>query len=161
LLELIKFRGAVWVAFALSLFPILHDWDERIWPNDAESARRIEQRNESVRLRDLAISLKSSEARPFLAPWWLSPSIAYWSEQPGVGGSSHESLNGNADAARFFLAEDWRKAREILENRKIAWVLPTMPNGWPRIPRRFWGYQHRGTRSALCWIELLPRCLPS
>ena len=122
LLEPIKSRAAVWVAFALSILPILHDWDERIWPNDAEAARRIEQRNDSVQLRDLAVSLKSSEARPFLAPWWLSPSIAYWSGQPGVGGSSHESLNGNADAARFFLAEDWRKAREILENRNVAWV---------------------------------------
>jgi hypothetical protein len=122
LLEPIKSRAAVWVAFVLSILPILHDWDERIWPNDAEAARRIEQRNDSVQLRDLAISLKSSEARPFLAPWWLSPSIAYWSGQPGVGGSSHESLSGNADAARFFLAEDWRKAREILENHKIAWV---------------------------------------
>lgn len=122
LLEPIKSRPAVWVAFALSILPILRDWDERLWPNDAETARRIEQRNESVQLRDLAVSLKSSEVRPFLAPWWLSSSIAYWSGQPGVGGSSHESLKGNMESARFFLTEDWRKAREILENHKVAWV---------------------------------------
>jgi hypothetical protein len=36
-----------------------------------EYARRVEQRNESVRLRDLTISLESSEVRPFLAPWWF------------------------------------------------------------------------------------------
>ena len=122
LLEPIKSRAAVWVAFALSIFPILQDWDERLWPNEAEAARRIEQRNESVQLRELAVSLKSSESRPFLAPWWLSSSIAYWSGQPGVGGSSHESLEGNAESARFFLTEDWQKAREILENHKVAWV---------------------------------------
>ena len=123
LLEPIKARAAVWIAFGLSVFPILRDWDVRLSPNEAESARRIEQRNESVQLRDLAIDLQSSELRPFLAPWWLSPSIAYWSGQPAVAGSSHESLSGIEDSARFFLADDWRKAREILENRKVTWVI--------------------------------------
>ena len=111
------------IAFGLSVFPILRDWDVRLWPNEAESARRIEQRNESLQLRDLAIDLQSSELRPFLAPWWLSPSIAYWSGQPAAAGSSHESLSGIEDSARFFLADDWRKAREILENRKVTWVI--------------------------------------
>ena len=123
LLEPIKSRAAVWIAFALSLFPILRDWDARLWPNEAEYARQIEQRNESAQLRDLALILQSSERHPFLAPWWLSPSIAYWSGQPAVAGSSHESLSGIGESARFFLAEDWRKAREILENHKVTWVV--------------------------------------
>ena len=76
----------------------------------------------SVQLRDLALSLRSSEIRPFLAPWWLSPSIAYWSGQPGIAGSSHESLDGIEDSARFFLCDDWQKARQILQNHKAAWV---------------------------------------
>src|SRR5881227_4300554 len=59
---------------------------------------------------------------PFLAPWWLSPSIVYWSGQPGVAGSSHESLNGIEDSARFFLSEDLQKAREILRNHRVAWI---------------------------------------
>src|SRR5437868_11480241 len=50
-------RPAVWIAFVMSIFPILRDWDMRLWPNEAEYVRRIEQRNESVRLRDLAVSL--------------------------------------------------------------------------------------------------------
>ena len=123
LLEPIKSRAAVWIAFALSIFPILGDWDERLWPNETEYGRRVEQRNESVQLRDLAVNLKSSEAHPFLAPWWISPSIAYWSGQPGVAGSSHESLEGIVDSARFFLAEDWGKARVILGDHKVVWVL--------------------------------------
>ena len=123
LLEPIKSRTAVWIAFALSIFPILGDWDERLWPNETEYGRRVEQRNESVQLRDLAINLKSSEAHPFLAPWWISPSIAYWSGQPGVAGSSHESLEGVGDSARFFLAEDWGMARVILGEHKVTWVL--------------------------------------
>src|ERR1700674_158223 len=75
-----------------------------------------------VRLRDLAISLESSEVRPFLALWWFSPAIAYWSGQPGVAGSSHGSLKGIAERARFFGTEDWREARVILENHGVACV---------------------------------------
>jgi hypothetical protein len=123
LLEQIKSATAVWIAFALSIFPLLRDWDERLWPNESEYARRVEQRIESAQLRDLALSLRSPETRPFLAPWWISPEIAYWSAQPGVTGSSHESLDGIADSARFFLAEDWQIASEILSKHKTAWVL--------------------------------------
>jgi hypothetical protein len=122
LLEPIKSRAAVWIAFVLSIYPILRDWDERLWPNETQLARRAEQRNESVQIRDLALSLQSSQMRPFVAPWWLSPSIAYWSGQPGVAGSSHESLSGTEDSARFFLCEDLQKAREILKQRQAAWV---------------------------------------
>jgi hypothetical protein len=75
-----------------------------------------------VQLRELATDLRSSETRAFLAPWWLSPAIAYWSGQPGVAGSSHESLEGIEQSARFFLSQDWQPARKILENRGVAWV---------------------------------------
>jgi len=107
------------------MFPILRDWDERLWPNEAQLAQRMEKRMESAQIRDLALSLRSPgspEVHPFLAPWWLSPSIAYWSGQPGIAGSSHEGLNGIEDSARFFVSEDLQKAREILEQRGVAWV---------------------------------------
>ncbi|PYJ70546.1 MAG: hypothetical protein DME76_05150 [Verrucomicrobia bacterium] len=122
LLEPIKWRAAVWIAFVLSILPILRDWDETLWPNDAELAGRVERRNEAVQLRDLARNLQSPEAHPFLAPWWLSPAIAYWSGQPGIAGSSHESFKGIEDTARFFLSEDLQKARKILQNHRVTWV---------------------------------------
>ena len=122
LLAPIKSSAAVWIAFVLSMFPILRDWDERLWPNEAQLAGRVERRIESAQIRDLALSLRSPEVHPFLAPWWLSPSIAYWSGQPGVAGSSHESLNGIEESARFFLSENLQEAREILEKRHVAWV---------------------------------------
>jgi len=123
LLAPIKSSAAVWIAFVLSMFPILRDWDERLWPNEAQLADRMERRIESAQIRDLSLSLRSPEVDPFLAPWWLSPSIAYWSGQPGVAGSSHESLNGIEESARFFLSEDSQKGREILEKRHVVWVL--------------------------------------
>ena len=123
LLELFRSRIFVWSIFIVSIFPILRDWDTRLWPDEAEYVRRIEQRNESVQLHDLALDLRSSERRPFLAQWWLSPEIAYWSGQPGVAGSSHESLPGIEESARFFVSQDWRTARKILEDHKVAWVI--------------------------------------
>ena len=123
LLEPIKPRVAVWIAFGLSIFPILRDWDQRLWPNEIELVRRVEQRNESIGLRELAISMRSPEMRPFLAPWWLSPSMSYWSQQPAVAGSSHESIAGIADSARFYLENDPRRALELLGKRSVAWVL--------------------------------------
>ena len=107
LLAPIKSRGAVWSAFVLSILPVLQFWDARLWPNEAELAAQIERRNESKQLRELATSIHSEQTHPFLAPWWLSPSIAYWSGQPGVAGSSHEALEGIADSARFFMATDF------------------------------------------------------
>src|SRR5262249_45754480 len=118
----IKSGVAVWLAFVLSTFPILRDWDERLWPNEAQLARRMEKQVQSVEIRDLAVSLRSSEVHPFLAPWWLSPSIAYWSGQPGVAGSSHESLEGIEESARFFLSGSLQEEHEILEKRQVAWV---------------------------------------
>jgi hypothetical protein len=123
LFEPIKRPSVVWIAFILSIFPILRDWDERLWPSEVELTDRVEKRNESVQLRELALSMQSSDLRPFLAPWWLSPSVAYWSKQPGVAGSSHESLDGIADTARFFLSDDWQTAHRILKNHHTAWVI--------------------------------------
>ena len=123
LLGPIKSRAAVWLAFFLSIFPMLRDWDEKLWPNDAQLADRVAARNESAQLRELALSLRSSENHPFLAPWWLSPEITYWSGQPGVAGSSHESLPGIEDSARFFVGQDWGTVRKLLENHKVTWVI--------------------------------------
>jgi hypothetical protein len=123
LLEPIKSPTAVWIAFFLSIFPMLRDWDETLWPNEAQLADRVAQRNESEQMREMALNLQSSENHPFLAPWWLSPEIAYWSNQLGVAGSSHESLPGIEDSARFFVSQDWETARKVLENHKVAWVI--------------------------------------
>jgi hypothetical protein len=122
LLAPIKSGAAVWITVVLSIFPILRDWDQRLWPNEPQVARRMERRIESVQIRDLAVNLRSPEVHPFLAPWWLSPSIAYWSGQPGVAGSSHESLPGIEESARFFVSENLQEERDILEKCHVAWV---------------------------------------
>ena len=116
-------RFVGWLLFVVSLWPILRDWDEKLWPNEFTAARQIEQQHEAVELHEMSINLISAERRPFLAPWWLSPAIVYWSGQPAVAGSSHEGLSGIADSARFFLTEDAGAAFELLQRRGVHWVI--------------------------------------
>lgn len=123
LLAPVESRAAVWVAFGLSILPILQWWDARLWPNETASAAQSEHRHEARQLRDLALTLRSPQVHPFVAPWWLSPSVAYWSGQPGVAGSSHEALPGIVDTAHFYLEADFSRASEILRNRRADWVL--------------------------------------
>jgi hypothetical protein len=40
-----------------------------------------------------------------------------------VAGSSHESLPGIEDSARFSVGQDWETVRKLLENHKVAWVI--------------------------------------
>src|SRR5947199_3907400 len=67
LLALIKSGAAVWIAVVLSMFPILRDWDERLWPNEAQLAGPVERRIESAQIRDLALSLRSPTLHPVVA----------------------------------------------------------------------------------------------
>ena len=121
-LESFKYRMLAWIVFAFSLFPILQEWDARLWPNESELARHAQAREEEMEWRALAMQIRSRQTEAFLAPWWLSPAIAYWSEQPGMAGSSHESLPGIAESARFCLTSDPRIAQSILQRHRIGWV---------------------------------------
>ena len=123
LLSVVKNRAIAWIAIGISLLPVLRDWDETLWPNESQKAFRLERLRDGMDWRAAAISLASNDEVPFLAPWWLSPMVAYWSGQPGVAGSSHEALDGIGRSARFFLATDSEAAREILRGSKVGWVL--------------------------------------
>ncbi len=111
-------RIAGWIVLAISLFPILTDWDERLWPGESQNALKLERRAEAIAWRQAASQIDG----PFLAPWWWSPAVAFWSGQPGVAGSSHEALPGTEQSAKFFLSADSEAAKAILLKNKVAWV---------------------------------------
>jgi hypothetical protein len=113
----------VWLAFCALLWPMLRDWDEQLFPNSNAQRQLTLQRREAVLLRQLAARMSGPEEQPFLAPWWLSPPLAYWSGQPGVAGSSHQSLPGILDSASFYLSDEFPKAAAILRERKVRWVI--------------------------------------
>lgn len=118
-----------WILFVLSLWPMFREWDRRLFPDDAGQADRAQHRLESVLLREVADVMRTGEKGPFLAPWWNSPAIAYWSQQPGVAGSSHESLRGIVDSARFFLAASPQDGVDVLRARGVKWVVAGDPAG--------------------------------
>lgn len=134
-LENITKRWLIWALFPLSLWPILREWDERLFPNEIRSEQLATDRMETLLLRDIAEQLRSPEKRPILAPWWMCPPLAYWSGQPCVAGSSHESLPGIIDTARFYTSpfyfdRDARgdSARKILKDRGVKLILVCEPS---------------------------------
>jgi len=112
----------------LSLWPIAREWDELWFPDAETSEARYLDRSERINARLAALRMRSDEVLPFVAPWWLSPSISYWSGQPAVAGTGHEGIAGILDTARFFLTEDPKEAREILERRKVKLVVAGDPS---------------------------------
>ena len=120
-----------WVAialFCLALWPNAREWSGTLFPGDAGLALRAERRADNLALYDAAQQLRGTRRLPVLAPWWQSPALAYWSRQPCVAGSSHESLSGIVDASRFYVCEDPRQAEAILARRKVACVLAYDPD---------------------------------
>jgi hypothetical protein len=123
LLEAIRSRVIVWAVFLVSLWPVASAWDAQLWPSETTETQYQEENWERIGLRELAVAMRSTEVRPFLAPWWLSPELAYWSGQPGVAGSSHESFPGILATARFYSSLDAQEAGEILNQRRVAFVV--------------------------------------
>ena len=110
-------------AFVLSLLPLERAWEQTIFVSPTVAQRRHIDRAEWISARYCAERMRSDAVEPFIAAWWLSPALAYWSKQPGVAGSSHEGISGIMDSARFFLSTNPVEAREILEARSVRIVV--------------------------------------
>ncbi len=108
--------------FVLGLWPVARDWEAALFPEGAAAKARVETRAERVQLREVAAAMRGERAG-FLAPWWLSPALAYWSGQPGVAGSSHEALPGTMETARFFLAPSAAEAEAIARRLGVRWIV--------------------------------------
>jgi hypothetical protein len=122
-IAVVRRKSLAWLMVAFSVLPLLQFWHGQFWPNEEVMDRRIENRIEAAQWRAAASALAGARREPVLAPWWLSPATAYWSGQPVVAGSSHESLPGIVASARFFLATSPDDAREILRRHDVHWVL--------------------------------------
>jgi len=121
-IAVVRQKWLAWSAVAIVLLPLLQFWDGQLWPNEQGAARRVQDRIEAAQWRDAASRLAGLPRAPVLAPWWLSPATAYWSGQPTVAGSSHESFAGIEASARFFLAPSADEAEAILRRHEVQWV---------------------------------------
>jgi hypothetical protein len=117
----------IWVVFLSSLWPVAWAWDARLSPSPAAQAKTQETIVETALIEQIAQFLGAQPRGGVLAPWWISPALARGSGQPTVGGTSHQSLPGTADTARFFLATDDNEAKTILEKRRALFVVTDDP----------------------------------
>jgi len=124
----VPWKPAVWTIFLIALWPLASEWDRQLFPDAARQAALAENREDAALLHETALALIAPERTIILAPWWLSPALAYWSDQPCVAGSSHQSLPGIADTARFYLATDLSAARGIVQKRNVRYVVAYEPS---------------------------------
>ncbi len=117
ILKIIGRPVLVYVLFFIALFPVAQAWDESL--SDQRAAARAEAQIEQSELRAIASEIDG----PLLGPWWLSPALSYWSGEPAVTGSSHESLTGITDSARFYATTETAPAAEICRLHQVKWVL--------------------------------------
>ncbi|HET9523585.1 MAG TPA: hypothetical protein VFO90_05095 [Terrimicrobiaceae bacterium] len=127
-LTVIPSKPVAWLVFAISLGPMAAEWDRQLYPDEEGRVARAENREDAFLLRETAQALLSPHRTIVLAPWWLSPAIAYWSGQRCVSGSSHQSLPGTVDTARFYLSKTSEEAREILRKRSVKYVIAYEPS---------------------------------
>jgi hypothetical protein len=117
----------MWTMFLASLWPVAWAWDARLFPAPAEQARQQEKILEAALLDQVGAFLAAQPRGGVLAPWWISPALARASGQPMVGGTSHQSLPGSVDTARFFMSDDNEIALAQLHLREVRYVVTDDP----------------------------------
>lgn len=126
-LPALRWKALAGAVFIASLWPIAQAWDRTLYPDDEALRARTEKIFDAVALRDAAMHLRDLPLRGVIAPWWFSPEVVWWSGQPCVGGSSHESLPGIVDSSKFYLATDFSEAEKILAQRRVGYVIAYEP----------------------------------
>ena len=125
LLRLFRWRILACVVFLLSFWPVAGFWEGVLYPDDHAVRVRAESVGDAVALRDAALQIKDLPFGGVLAPWWFSPAIHWWSGQPCVAGTSHQSLPGIVDASEFYLSEG--DGREIVDRRQVGYIFAYEP----------------------------------
>ena len=126
-LDALRRRWFAWLVFSLSLWPVAGEWDRTLYPSDAVWRARAENLADAVALRDAAIRLRGLPQGGVMAPWWFCPAIVWWSGQPCIGGSSHQSLPGIVDSCEFYLSESPEKTETVLTKRQIRYIFAYEP----------------------------------
>lgn len=109
--------------FVAGLWPVASEWERILYPPASELRDRVRNATETRDLYLIANALSRMPGGAALAPWWLTPALVYWSGKNGVAGTSHQSLPGILDSARFFAETDSGRALEILRSRGVRYVL--------------------------------------
>ncbi|MEX1119264.1 MAG: hypothetical protein WEB60_10780 [Terrimicrobiaceae bacterium] len=121
-------RWLAWMTLFISLWPVARAWDNQLFPEGEAKQARLESRTENILLRETAQAIRALPMHgPVLAPWWISPPLAYWSRRPFIAGSSHQSLPGTVVSAQFYLAATDDQAMALLAERHVSIVVSDDP----------------------------------
>ncbi|MES2307982.1 MAG: hypothetical protein V4507_03900 [Verrucomicrobiota bacterium] len=107
----VSWRWGVGVAFAIN---IVFSTVSLKRPDDQEQTFAVET-------RVLAQSIKEPGA--IIAPWWISPSLLYFSDHPIVASTSHQSIDGIVDVSQFYLDSRWLESEKMFHDRKVHWIV--------------------------------------
>jgi hypothetical protein len=115
-----------WLVFLIALWPVAAEWDRRLYPEDEALRARLENIADAVALREAALSLRERPVGGVVAPWWFCPAIVWWSGQPCIGGTSHQSLPGIVESCEFYIGEE--PDSEFIQKRKVVYILVYEPD---------------------------------
>ena len=120
---LLTFRGMKSVVLKVAIL-LLHLTPVVLW-----NVRELTEMRPNMALVELRQKIAPSidEEGAVLGPWWLSPALLYFTGQPIVAGSSHQSLPGIMDTAVFFTTDDFRVAAKKLKRRRVRWIVVSDP----------------------------------
>ncbi len=127
MLEVFRRQWVSWGLLIISLWPLASLWDRILYPEDEARQYALQQGMERVLLRDVSLRMRTGPPGKFLAPWWLSPALAYWSGQPALTGAGRLNGPGVLDSARLYLSESPQQAEAIVERVEIRWVVADEP----------------------------------
>ncbi len=128
-LAILRRRSVVAAFLAIGSVMILVGWKQQwIAPSVETQAQSLQRKQRNVSLRHIAhLIMQQEEQGAIIAPWWSSPALVYWTGQPAVAGSSHQSLPGTLDVSRFYLAPDPQEALAIAKKRQVTFIVADDP----------------------------------
>lgn len=136
LLGLPRARLALIVVALGSFWPIARWWEGWIFPMESRVAEAMEYREEMGQLRRIATGIRGGGIQPFLAPWYLSSAMSYWSMQPSVSRFTWLESTETDFATAFFASSDVRSHRETLLSLGVRWIICDAPDRFERNASR-------------------------
>ena len=115
-----------------SFWPIARWWEGWIFPTESRVAEAMEYREEMGQLRRIALGIRGGETQPFLAPWYLSPAVSYWSMQPSVARFTSLDQDKEDFAMEFFASTDVRSQRDAAISLGVRWIICDAPDRFER-----------------------------
>lgn len=114
-------RGRIWkwVLFLILIFPCMRFLSQESMREPDEESLVVQQSH----LRYLTQIIPAHQGLVIMAPWWWSPHILYWTGNPIVASSSHQSIEGVVDSAKFYSALQPEESLAILKKRGVNLVV--------------------------------------